>query len=981
MLNLWRACCVLFLSCIGMMGATICRAQGPAPTASKDGVLTGLVLDPSGAKVSHAAVHVEGPGLQRDTTTDDTGRFTLPLPAGAYEVIIVSAGFDPYVSTVKVAGQSAPTDIQASLVIATETEQVDVAADTGISTANADNRSALVFKASQLAELADDNATLQQQVLAIAGGDGQHPPQVFVDGFSSGSFPPKSAIREIRINQNPYSAQYDSPGFGRVEIFTKPGSNTLHGSFGVIGNDSSFNSLNPYATNEPPYHRLELRGDINGPIGKKTSFFFNGDYNDQQNNAVINAITLDPTFQFQVPLSQTLQDPQTINDYSARLDRQLTTNNTFTARYEYNRIDLTNGGIGPVNSGNGSSTVNPYTLPSQAYNSSVSMQTLQFGNTQVIGPHIVSESRFQYIRTRTTQDPTSTAPAITVQGAFNGGGNPAQILHDNQDSLEFQQYVSIAHGTHFIRTGARARLFREANLATANYNGQFIFPNITSYQITQQGLQAGDTDAQIRATCEQAGSELACGGATQFSITAGLQNASVYTTDLEVYAEDEWKARKDLTLSYGFRFEAQSAVPSHADPAPRAGFAWAIHQTDKKPARVVLRGGGGLFFDRFAVGDLLTAVRQGSAANQQTYYITNPGFESCASPSTQNSQQLCNIPDAALLGASTPPTTYNINPHLHSEYSITAGLSAEISLGKYGSFTSNYLIDRGVHQWQSLNINAPLPGTYDPSNPLSGVRPFGSAVGNEYQFNSTGESLGRFFFNNLQLKVNKHLSAWSFFNIPRANADVSGSTAFPSNQYDPHQDYGRTSWIRHANFFGGLDSDMPWGLSAGAFLVARAGKAFNITTGQDNNGDTQFNDRPAFATDLTRPSVVRTAYGNFDTSPMPGQTIIPINYGHGPAFVSLQLQVRETFKFGPRPPAPPPEPGAPHPTGPVTPPSPRYSLTFSAEAQNVTNTVSAGTPVGVLNSPLFGKSISTANSFISTSAANRTILLRTQFEF
>jgi hypothetical protein len=95
----------------------------------------------------------------------------------------------------------------------------------------------------------------------------------------------------------------------------------------------------------------------------------------------------------------------------------------------------------------------------------------------------------------------------------------------------------------------------------------------------------------------------------------------------------------------------------------------------------------------------------------------------------------------------------------------------------------------------------------------------------------------------------------------------------------------------------GINAGAGWGTSFNLFMAARSQADFDITTGQDNNGDSIYNDRPASATDLTRPSVVQTRWGNFDTNPLPGQTIIPHNYGRAPGFVYMELYARKDFQF------------------------------------------------------------------------------------
>lgn len=943
------------IACTLIAFAPLATASAQSPDAAKErqGVVTGVISDRSGAKIVHATIHLQGNGQQADAVTDAQGSFSVAVPPGIYQFSVLALGFEPYVREGFAVGSKVGRPVLLTLQVASENEVLTVTAS-GDATAADQNGSALVFKKSQLDTLSNNDATLQQQLLAIAGGDGQHPPQVFVDGFSGGRFPPKSSIREVRINQNPYSAQYDGLGFGRIEIFTKPGSDKLHGFFQSQGNDRSLNSRNPFAGAQPPYHTLFLDGNVSGPIGKATSFFLAGTYNDQENNAVVNAIVLDANFA-SATLSQAIPDPQVTSTYAARLDRQMSTNNTFTSRYEYNRNTSTNSGVGLL------------TLASEAYNSTITTQTLQLGNTQIIGTHRINETRFQYIRTRLQQVATNTAPTIIVQGSFNGGGSAIQQNRDNQDRFEFQDYFSIEHGKHFLRLGGRYRLLRDANLSTGNYNGQYTFPDLATYRITQQGIANGLSAQQIRAMG---------GGATQFNLTAGQPSATVLTGDLGVYADDEWKVAKAVTVNLGFRFETQSGVPDHSDPAPRVGVAWAVHQGDKHPAWFTLRGGSGLFYDRFDASNLLRANRQ-NGVTQATYFLQNP-------------DTFPSVPSTASL-TSVQPTIYRVSPALRSQYDIVSGASIERAFGKYGNIAGTYLNFRTVHGYDSLNINAPLPGTYNIGQPNSGIRPMGG-MQNLYQFSSNGTQKGNILFTNINLNPTKYIQIFGFYVHQQFNSDESGAANFPSNSYNLAQDYGRATFtIPHRLFFGG-NVQLPFGVSVNPFLIATGGRPFNITTGADNNGDSIYNDRPAFATDLSRTSVIRTRLGNFDTNPLATQTIIPINYGTGPAFVSLQLSAQKSFKFGPRPapaasdaassPAESTKPAGSEATkGPAPKPDPPYELGFSAEAQNLFNHVNGDTPVGVLTSPFFGQSISLNGNFFNNSAANRTVNLRAYFRF
>ena len=984
MLSLRRARCAFVLCCLAAPFFTLSSfAEDEAHTqtvsrqallaqpiedalpAVNNTVLSGTVVDPSGASVSHAMVHVQNDSLQRDTTTDDTGRFSLALPPGAYNVMIVSPGFEAYVTNVKLTEKAASANIHAKLVIATQAEEVNVpSGDNTSTTSAADNKSALVFKGDALKTFSDDDDTFQKQIQALAGsGDGQNGPTMYVDGFSGGKFPPKNTIREIRINQNPYSAEYSELGYGRIEIFTKPGTDKFHGQFFANGNDSSFNTSNPYVGVQPPYHSFTIFSDLSGPINKKTSIFLNVWYNNQQTNAIVDATTLNANFQ-PVPFTQALANPTVTQDYSGRIDRQVTPNNTLITKYDYTSTQVTNGGVGLL------------VLPSEANHSTTTTQTLQVEDTQVIGTTMVSEAHFQYLRTRLDQRPDSSAPALNVEGAFNGGGNPSQVTSDNQDRYEFQEIFTRQQGkNHFLRFGGRYRLLRDANFATANYNGQFTFPSITAYQITEQGLAANESDKQIRATCVSTPQGQVCGGATQFSITAGQPSAALLTGDLGVFAEDEWKISKSFTLDLGLRLETQSAIPDHFDPAPRVGFAWAIGQKDKKPPMFTLRGGGGIFYDRFVSTNILTAIRQ-NGITESSYYVNNPCFYPTIPltfPTTPCTSSL----------SAAPPTIYQISPHLRSEYQITEGLSVDRDLWKKGSISFNYLLGQGEHQWDSINTNAPLPGTYNPGNattPASGTYPLGTTQP-VYQFQSGGTVRLNRFFVRVNAQPTKKFFLFAFYTIRTMNQDSAGATGFPSNSYNIREDYGTAPYPNQRLFLGGF-YQLPFGLNVNAFLSSSSSTPFNITTGTDLNGDTQYNDRPAFATNPTSSSILyQTKYGNFDANPQPGEKIIPINYGRGPAFAELDFGLGRTFKFGPRPPVPSPPPGAPAPKGPIPKPDPRYSWTFGLDAQNVFNDVNAGAPVGVLSSPQFGQSISLNSPYGGSSNANRVIMLRTFFNF
>ncbi len=562
---------------------------------------------------------------------------------------------------------------------------------------------------------------------------------------------------------------------------------------------------------------------------------------------------------------------------------------------------------------------------------------MQISNSQTIHNRIVNETRFQYTRQRTSQNPYSTDASLAVQGAFNGGGSPGGNHHDNQDRYEFQDYVSFAARKHYLNFGVRLRNARDANHSVANFNGQYTFPSIDTYQITEQGIQHGLTPAEIRA---------AGGGASQFTLTAGNPSVAVSMTDVGFFLEDDFRWKPNFTLSYGLRYETQNHISDYSNVAPRLGFAWNF---GPKKSPYTLAGGNGMFYHRFPVSNILNAERQ-NGVNQQQYFVQLPDFFPA-------------IPDPSQLSGRVTPSTYEINPHYRAQKVYVASINVSHPILKTGRLSVNYWYARGINDPMIRNINAPLPGTYDPNDPNSGVRPYGG-TNNIYQYDSAGLSryyrlMPNFFYSN-----SKGMFITAQYQMVWYTVDSSGGS-FPSNQYDIRVDKGPGYLdIRHRILVGG-SVPLPWHFNTSVYANANTDPPFNILLGQDLNGDSIFNDRPAFATDLTRPSVVSTKWGTFDTDPLPTQKIIPYNYGRAPGTVTTQMQISRSWSFGAEQKRPPGAKG----------PSPRkYTLQFSALAQNVLNHPNLASPNQTLSSPLFGKSQ-------NISGGPREILFQTYLRF
>jgi len=957
------------------------------------GTISGKVTDQTGAVIPQATVTVSGPGGKHTSaTTDQLGGYQIQsLPQGSYSVSATAKGFANFSKTgvALAAGQTQNLDV--TLQVKAQEEKVNVNGEEGqpqLDVGSDSNAGALVIKGKDLDALSDDPDELQSELQALAGPSaGPNGGQIYIDGFTGGQLPPKSAIREIRINQNPFSAQYDKLGYGRIEIFTKPGSDQFHGQFMVNDSNSVLNSKNPYVRTKPDYNSVMFDGNFGGPISKKASFFIDASRRNMNDFSAINAV--DPTLLPSslpagfVPLvrNESIANPRTRTNFSPRIDVQLSPTNTLTARYQLTHDSEQNSGLGS------------FSLPSVAYNLNETEHTIQISDTQILSPNVVNETRFQFQRETNHQLPLGTGPFINVQSSFTTGENAEGLVRTTQNNYELQNYTSVTHGKHLIKFGARLRGITSSESTTANFNGTFVFsssPNgdplaaLRAYLNASQGLCQSGTNYDP-ANCP-----------SQFSISTGTPRVSVGWFDAGLYAEDEWRVKPNLSLTYGLRFESQTDIHDHADFAPRIGFAWGLGNGKSAP-KTVLRGGFGIFYERFGY-NLVEEANLLNGVTQQSAVVTAPQFFSTNG---------AGIPSFSQLATQGSPTIYQISPDLRAPYTIQSAASIERQITKAATVSVTYLNSRGEHALYIDNINAPAPW-------LNGKRSQAALYQNDniYQYSSGGIFRQNQLIANVRVNTGKRLSLFGFYSLSYANSNASsggsaggffssGGTSeasFLSNQYDPLADYGRAAFdVRHRAFIGG-NITLPYAFSLSPFIIINSGQPYNLTTGQDNNGDSIFSDRPWFA--KASENAVCTARSDFDTSATAlGE--VPVNYCTGPANTTLNLRLSKTIGFGPetkgRSEGGPR--GGPHGPrgglgpgglsgsggnpfhGPGTSVNRRYSLTFSISVRNLFNTFNPGNPIGNLSSNRFGQAISVGGGPFASASANRRVDLQVRFSF
>ncbi len=854
------------------------------------GTLRGQLADEFGGVIVGATVTAtDATGKSKSVASDAEGNFSLAgLAPGKYIVRAVAPGFALYENAEVEVGAGRVELGKITLGVSLEKEEVTVASEGPINVEGS-SAGAIVLKGKDLEALPDDPDELASALAALAGPSaGPNGGQITIDGFEGGRIPSKDSIREIRINDNPLSAERDQPGFGGIQILTKPGTDKFRGSLYGTFNDESMNARNPVlqSPKRPPFQFRQFGGNFSGTIiPKKLSFFLDAERGETDDNDIVNATVLDPLTLTPLGFNTAVLTPARRFNMSPRLDYAINDKNTLVARYSYFRNSLGNQGV------------SQFSLPERAYDVATHSHQLQLTETAILNKTTVNETRFQFIRNRNEQTALNSGVATNVLDAFFAGGATVGDSFNESTRWELTNSTTWAHGLHSVKFGGRLRGVHLSDFSESNFNGTFTFggargildtlTSLERYRRTQELLRAGGTPAQIAA---------AGLGPTQLSLVGGQPLADISQVDFGGFVQDDWKVRPNLTLGGGLRYEAQTNIRSKYNFAPRVYLAWSPDTTPQKPGKTAIRLGFGIFYDRISENMSLQALRY-NGVNQQQFIISAP-FANDNSTQAQQARAILSLypllPTVEQLSAfAVPQTTRRLASDITAPYSYISGFILTRQLPK--SFTLNVFASTYStrHLLRSRSINAPLPGT--------GLRPH-PELGDIYQYETSGTQNMKQINVGINKQINRAFSLFANYTYGRAFSDTDFGS-FPVNQYDESGEYGRALFdTRHRLFIGGSLAVPYLKLSLNPIIIANTGRPFNITTGFDNNRDGIFNDRPAFADAQTAAADLHhTQWGDFDINPKPGQTIIPRNYGEGPGFFSVNLRVGRTIAFGDTP--------------------------------------------------------------------------------
>src|SRR5262244_748727 len=555
------------LFCIGLILTLTITLTGQ--TSSGVVEVSGVVLNTSEEVIPGASVTLRRNGVSEPLAvapSDARGSFRFSrVASGSYEIEVQKNAFKPAVIQLTV-GARAPLPLRVTLAIAELREELAVEDRSGNVNSNpSDNLDVIKLDSDSLNNIPvlgnDVIGAVANLVDASSTGSGGA--TVLVDGLETTRKVPASMIQEVRINQNPYSAEFARPGRGRIEVITKAGATEYHGEFGFIFRDAHLDARNAFALERPPEQRRIYEGTLTGPLGngKISSFFFSGNREEEDLQAVVFAKTPAGL------VSENVATPQRQSEFSFRVNHQIGKNTTLSLRLEITEDSNGNAGVGGFN------------LPEVAANSRSGEHHLFFSLRQIISPKLINELTgrvgHEYSRARSLHQGI---PKLIVQDAFTSGGGQAD-RRTTENHAQFNDILSWTQGKHFVRTGVNVPdISRRGFSDQTNFGGAFSFATLEDYLNKQPFL---------------------------FSINQGDGHLAFWQKEFGLFAQDQVLVRPNLSLAAGLRYDKQNFLGDKNNFSPRLSFAYA----PGKQRKTVLRGGAGIFYDRTGILPIADTLR------------------------------------------------------------------------------------------------------------------------------------------------------------------------------------------------------------------------------------------------------------------------------------------------------------------------------------------------------------------------------------
>jgi hypothetical protein len=929
-----------FLKNALILASFICVLFVPSPAQTREAEIFVAVKDQFGDIISDAEIVLsksDKEEKQIKTNHLGIGQF-LRLAAGEYRITVSAAGFNEYKSENIIVKNNETQRIEVILEIATIESKVEIGED---DVADAEkNGVTTTLNEREIENLPDNQEELERTIKRIGEAVTGEELPISVNGVQGGKIPPKQQIQQIRVNQNVFSAQYDGPFGGGIEIFTRSNVDKFKGYVSFNFADSRLNAADPFLGRRVPYQSRSYYFNLSGPLlGKKANFFVYGSRSESDLSTVINAVVLDSNLQ-PVEFKQSFAAPSRSENIALTINADPNKKHKLYFNYNF--------GISRAKGQN----VSGFSLPSRANDNNSQNHYLQFSDTNLINANIVNQTRFLASYFVNNSFGGSDDVAINVLDAFFGGGSQQNSSNKNF-RFDLTNETTWQMGRYAFGFGGRFRGEHINQNSTANFGGTYTFGgrlapvldannnpvrdsagivsttqinSLESYRRTLLFRQLGFSNQQIR--------ELG-GGANQFTISGGNPEVKVSQYDVGFYVQNSYKLSETIAASFGVRYENQTNVGSNYNLAPRFGIIWAPKAKDKQNPLYTLPRisvGYGMFYTRFALNNTLNLL-QASSADRSQYLITE----------TNILDVYPNAPTVDLLEQFALPRTQRyIAAAFETPYQSLLNITAAKKMPK--GYTLNFTFSRGATFRQSFtqNINAPLAGTFNLSNPSNAVRPLGN-VGNVYETQSAGKTKTDRFSINLSFPQSEKLYANIRYAFIKSKGNIVSGSGSPFDPYDFSQEYAPTPFDGVHSLSSYFYYSLPYKISLGGDFYLSSGTRFNIYTGRDTNGDGFFSERPAFAPDLSKPGLIRTEYGVLDPNPSPTDKLIPRNLGRGSKSITFNSSISKTFGFNEDKKNKKP---------------PRQSLNFYLRVNNVFNIINKGNPIGNMSSPNFLRTLS-----------------------
>jgi hypothetical protein len=806
---------VLLLPCAAFAANT----STPPPPASPS--VHGVVADPTGAIVPNAEVDLLDPtGAVAGTIhSDGEGNFQLVAPhSGSFTLVVSEPGFETVRTPVVIGSPAAVASGAAAspampvlapvhivLPIAAVASMVRVNGDSSEDlTAPDTNHDSSVMTSSDLKSLpifdndyASAMSTFLDSSASDTGGTG-----LMVDGVEANrATVSASAIKEIHINQDPYSAQYYYPGRGQMEIITKSTAEHYHGQFNFLFRNSALNAQNELAPSKPFEQRQNYEGHVTGPIPHlpKTSFLgsFNRVLYDQ--DSVIFA-TLAPTPDNPSGAYEAnVYAPARDTEFSTRIAHQFREGVSGYAQYSYQDSTSNNQGVGGQS------------LASEGYNNKYREDDFVAHLDQALSAVMLNQVSIVGERDSSRNSNIAEAPQMNVAGDFVTGSAQADSL-GTEYNVRVYDMMTWTRGRHTIKAGVGTpHIDRRAFDDNTNQLGTYTFgPTLAADGITVLHTALQNYAANLPSA---------------FSENTGVVHFVYHQQEMGAFIQDQFKINQRFTITPGLRYDWQNFLATRRlGFSPRVSFAWLLGEDSK----TVLRGGGGIYYDRFGSGPLLDLARYGNAARHALVLSLNPA--------TLPATGCVPITNCFTLTAQ-PPNLAELAPNAKIPYQIQYGLSIERQLGEKATGVVSAYSSRGIDSFRSVDINAPTP--------QSGytVRP-NPAYGRIRQMQSAGFWQGDGMDISYRGRLNKYFTGFGRYTWSRYDSNTGGIGWYPQNQYAPNDEWARTGFDRRnrLGMYAMFNPESVLNLSAGIF--ANSGSPWTITTGTDAYGDDLFNTRP-----------------------------------------------------------------------------------------------------------------------------------------